>query len=401
MQDAVRELVDRGLQIPAPSTVYVAPEVACDCIADDVILHPGSRISGEETSIGPGSELGSEGPVVLDNCQLGAGVSLKGGFFSHAVFLDDVQIGPCAHVRSGTLMEEEASAAHGVGFKQTILLPFVTAGSLINLCDCIMAGGVDRSHHSEIGSSYVHFNFTPHGDKATASLIGDVPRGVMLDQEPIFLGGQGGLVGPVQVEYGTVLAAGSVHRHDITTPHHLVMSPPNRQLDQPYDMTVYPRMERRVIKTLLYIGNLLALKAWYLHVRKPFMSADRFGQACYDGALKALGLVIAERIQRLGQLAAKAELSLAGLLSADAAAVDIAAHEALAANWPAMETQLVELDHGIPGAGPPAPLAEALGSSDQGYIETIRTLSQDVRCSGTAWLQDLVNASAALWQSKV
>lgn len=401
MQDAVRELVDRGLMIPAPSTVYVAPEVICDRIADDVSLHPGSRISGEDTSIGPGSELGAEGPVVLDNCQLGAGVSLKGGFFSHAVFLDGVQMGSCAHVRAGTIMEEEASAGHGVGFKQTILLPFVTAGSLVNLCDCIMAGGTDRSHHSEIGSSYIHFNFTPQGDKATASLIGDVPRGVMLDQAPVFLGGQGGLVGPVQVEYGTVLAAGSVHRHDITTPHHLVMSPPNRQLDQPYDMTVCSRMEQRVTKNLVYIGNLLALKAWYLHMRKPFMSADRFGQACYDGALKALGLVIAERINRLGQLAAKVELSLAGLLAGDAAAADIAAHETLAASWPAMETQLLELDDGIPGAAPPASLAEALGTSDQGYIETIRTLSEDVRCSGTAWLQDLVNASAALWQSKV
>jgi UDP-N-acetylglucosamine/UDP-N-acetylgalactosamine diphosphorylase len=400
MQDAVRELVDRGLKIPAPSTVYVAPEVACDRIADDVSLHPGCRILGGDTSIGPGSELGAEGPVVLDNCQLGAGVSLKGGFFSHAVFLDGVQMGSCAQVRSGTLMEEEASAAHGVGFKQTILMPFVTAGSLINLCDCIMAGGVDRSHHSEIGSCYVHFNFTPQGDKATASLIGDVPRGVMLDQAPVFLGGQGGLVGPVQVEYGTVLAAGSVHRHDITTPNHLVMSPPNQQMDQPYDMTVYPRMEQRVIKNLVYIGNLLALKTWYLHVRKPFMSGDRFGQACYEGALEALGRVIAERIQRLGQLATKAERSLGGLRAGDAAADDIVAHETLLESWPAMEAQLAELEDGIPGAAPPAPLAEALGSSDQGYIETIRALGEDVRCSGTAWLQDLVNASAALWQGK-
>jgi UDP-N-acetylglucosamine/UDP-N-acetylgalactosamine diphosphorylase len=191
-----------------------------------------------------------------------------------------------------------------------------------------------------------------------------------------------------------------VHRHDITIPNHLVMSPPNQQMDQPYDMTVYPRMEQRVIKNLVYIGNLLALKTWYLHVRKPFMSGDRFGQACYEGALEALGRVIAERIQRLGQLATKAERSLGGLHAGDAAADDIVAHETLLETWPAMQAQLAELEDGIPGAAPPAPLAEALGSSDQGYIETIRALGEDVRCSGTAWLQDLVNASAALWQSK-
>ena len=51
--------------------------------------------------------------------------------------------------------------------------------------------------HTEVGSSYIHFNFTPDGDKTTASLFGDVPRGVMLNQPPIFLGGQGGTVGPV------------------------------------------------------------------------------------------------------------------------------------------------------------------------------------------------------------
>jgi UDP-N-acetylglucosamine/UDP-N-acetylgalactosamine diphosphorylase len=90
-------------------------------------------------------------------------------------------------------LEEEASGAHAVGLKQTIFLPFVTAGSLINFCDALIAGGTSRKDHSEIGSSYIHFNYTPHQDKATPSLIGDVPHGVMLDQPAIFLGGQGGL----------------------------------------------------------------------------------------------------------------------------------------------------------------------------------------------------------------
>ena len=94
-----------------------------------------------------------------------------------------------------------------MGLKQTILFPFVTLGSLINFCDCLMAGGTSRQNHSEVGSSYIHFNYSTNQDKATPSLIGDVPRGVMLNQPPIFLGGQGGLVGPVCLEYGTVIAA--------------------------------------------------------------------------------------------------------------------------------------------------------------------------------------------------
>lgn len=78
-----------------------------------------------------------------------------------------------------------------MGLKQTILFPFVTLGSLINFCDVFMAGGTSRRDHSEVGSSYIHFNYTPRGDKATPSLVGDVPRGVMLNKEPFFSGDRG------------------------------------------------------------------------------------------------------------------------------------------------------------------------------------------------------------------
>ncbi len=83
-----------------------------------------------------------------------------------------------AHVREGCLLEEEASGAHCVGLKQTILLPFVTLGSLVNFCDCLMAGGTSREDHSEVGSSYIHFNYTPDGDKTHAvALRRRAPRG--------------------------------------------------------------------------------------------------------------------------------------------------------------------------------------------------------------------------------
>ena len=43
--------------------------------------------------------------------------------------------------------------------------------------------------------------YTQPRQSHTASLIGDVPGGVMLNRRPIFLGGQGGLVGPVPAEF--------------------------------------------------------------------------------------------------------------------------------------------------------------------------------------------------------
>ena len=101
--------------------VHIGSEVDCTRIASDAEIHPGSRILGEETSIGPGSVIGQEAPAVIDNCQLGREVELKGGFYSGAVFLDGSSTGSGAHVRPGTLVEEMASCAHSVGLKQSIL----------------------------------------------------------------------------------------------------------------------------------------------------------------------------------------------------------------------------------------------------------------------------------------
>ena len=104
------------------------------------------------------------------------------------MLLTKARIGSNGHVRAGTLLEEEASTAHAVGLKQTILTSFATLGSLINCCDCLISGGRSRTNHTEVGSGFIHFNFTPwgeSGDKATPSLIGGVPQGVFLREQRI------------------------------------------------------------------------------------------------------------------------------------------------------------------------------------------------------------------------
>ena len=226
--EKIVQLMQKGVDIPNPLTLDIGPEVSIDRISGEgVTLYPGCRIYGAKTVISAGVKLGAEAPVTIDDCQLGPKVELKGGYFKKSVFLEKANMGSGAQVREGCILEEEANGAHCVGLKQTILFPFVTLGSLINFCDCLMAGGTSRKDHSEVGSSYIHFNFTPDGDKTTASLIGDVPRGVMLNQPPIFLGGQGGAVGPVRLGYGTVVAAGSVLRDDAPEDGRLIIVAPH------------------------------------------------------------------------------------------------------------------------------------------------------------------------------
>ncbi len=308
--DRVVQLIKKGVDIPNPLSVELGDEVNIGQISgNDVRIYPGCRIYGEQTVISAGSRIGYETPVTIDNCQLGEKVELKGGYFNESVFLEKSNMGSGAQVREGCILEEEANGAHCVGIKQTILFPFVTLGSLINFCDCLMAGGKSRKDHSEVGSSYIHFNFTPDGDKATASLIGDVPRGVMLNQPAIFLGGQGGIVGPLRMGYGNVIAANSVLRNDFIEDNKLIVGKthPGKVID--YRPKTYPNLRRVLENNIVYISNLMALEEWYIHVRKPFFDTQEFGRLMFDGVLDKLALARKERIKRLKVLAEKVKVS--------------------------------------------------------------------------------------------
>ncbi|NOU36971.1 MAG: UDP-N-acetylglucosamine pyrophosphorylase [Kiritimatiellaceae bacterium] len=327
-------------------------------ISRDAVVHPGCRISG--SSIGPGCEIGAEGPVTIENCQLARGVKLKGGFFSGAVFLDGANMGSGAHVREGTILEEEANGAHTVGLKQTVLLPFVTLGSLINFCDILMAGGTSRKDHSEVGSSYVHFNFTPNQDKATASLVGDVPRGALLNQKPVFLGGQGGLVGPARIAYGCVIAAGGICRKDVLDENQLHVPAVPAEKTVSFEAGVYKNIDRIVRNNLIYIGNIRSLKAWYENVRVLFIRDD-FDRACHAGAMANLDLILNERIQRLEKLTGKS------------------VHTAVEA----------PISAGL--------MKEIEKADKANYVAAVQNLNETARAEATAWLQSIVDESAARW----
>lgn len=308
--DKIVQLTHKGVDILNPYTIDVGKEVNVDHISGKgVKIYPGCRIYGEHTVISHGSQIGYEGPVTIDNCQLGSKVELKGGYFTKSVFLEKANMGLGAHVRDGCILEEEANGAHCVGIKQTILFPFVTLGSLINFCDCLMAGGKSRKDHSEVGSSYIHFNFTPDGDKATASLIGDVPRGVMLNQPAIFLGGQGGMVGPLRMGFGNVVAANSVLRSDFLEDNKLIVGKTYSGRTANFRARTYAGLHRVVGNNIIYIANLMALEEWYNHVRRPFLESQEFGQLIFSGLLDKLALAKKERIKRLQALAEKAIIS--------------------------------------------------------------------------------------------
>ncbi|WP_266217883.1 UDP-N-acetylglucosamine pyrophosphorylase [Paraliomyxa miuraensis] len=260
-------------------------------------------MSGSRTFLGPGAEVGVEGPATLQDAVLGARARVDAGYVEGAVLLDAARVGWGGHLRPGTLLEEEASTAHCVGLKHTILLSFVTLGSVINFCDVLMAGGSSRRDHSEVGSGFIHFNFTPwgeRGDKATPTLVGDVTRGVFLRERRIFLGGAGGLVGPGRVGYGSVTAAGQVVRRTVG-PERLVLEA-SPKLDRPFPAGKLDELQPRLRRNVEYIGQLVALRAWYRHVRLrrvPTGAAHAPRRTVLEAARDTLESCIAERVERL------------------------------------------------------------------------------------------------------
>jgi len=431
-------LIKNGVIISDPSLVFIDASVRAEKIAPGTVLHPFCRISGSKTSIGPGCILGAEAPVTLDDCQLGSEVKLGGGYFCGATFLDKSGMGSGAHVRPGTLLEEFASGAHTVGLKQTILFPYVALGSLINFCDCLMAGGTGRKNHGEVGSSYIHFNFTPHQDKATASLIGDAPRGVLLDQPPVFLGGQGGLVGPSRIAFGAIIPAGMIIRKDILSPgggpaapradistvslpvfgqgsvaterdgHPITHTGPGGGEEQKnaagggFIAGAYRSIDRIVKNNLIYIGNICALKMWYRHARKIFMAADPFQAACQAGALERLDVILKERIVRLGELAEKMPRSVELNVKAGNAGLEyLQQQKCFAGQWAKMREKTDRLGK-FEGdtAKRDACLAElsSIGGRKP-YLEAMVSLSPNNKANASEWLQSIVDRAAEIWKT--
>jgi UDP-N-acetylglucosamine/UDP-N-acetylgalactosamine diphosphorylase len=393
----ISQLINKGVRIACPDGVEIGDEVEVDNISgEDVVVHAGSKIFGDATLILRGARIGLEAPATIMNCQIGPEVELKGGFFQDAVFLAKAKAGLGSHVREATILEEQASIAHTVGTKHTILFPFVTLGSLINFCDCLMAGGTSRQHHSEVGSAYIHFNFTPNQDKATASLIGDVPAGVMLKQRPIFLGGQGGLVGPCRLAYGTTVAAGTIVRKDELRPGRLLFGGQERSGNLPYTPGRYRTEKRVAVNNIVYIANLIALNHWYCQVRALFVSED-FPEALLAGLKEKLNRAISERVNRLGALGNKIQKNTAAQKNRKGSQPSRALQQIqeLYQNWPQLEDLLKpkKADMGASSLRDRfvEEVQQAIERTGLDYISVIQNLDPSAAAIGTRWLQGIVD----------
>lgn len=398
-QEKLIKLLGKGVKIFNPDSIHIGDDVDTDRISGEgVVLYSGCKILGKDTLIMAGTKLGYEAPVTIENCQIGPDVELKGGFFCNSVFLEKSGMGSCAHVRDACILEEEANGAHSVGLKHTILFPFVTLGSLINFCDCLMAGGTNRKNHSEVGSSYIHFNYTPNQDKATPSLIGDVYRGVMLDKPPIFLGGQGGLVGPAKLGFGMVIAAGSIVRGDFLEENKLIAGSILKEKYSDFHPGLYLSIQRQVLNNINYIANLIALSIWYKEVRSRFFQESPMHKELYKGALEKLNIAIQERIKRFKVFVQKLPESvkiLQEIMKENASYQLISQKKELFDKWSEIEDIFNFLRENNIKSDEKLLFSEKIDAAREikgnDYIRVIQGLDRNLRGIGSKWLKSIVD----------
>lgn len=362
VEERLTRLIDAGVRIIDPRQTWVSNDVDLARIRPGAVLHPGTRLAGSRCFLSAGAEVGREGPAVLVDAVLDGGARVESGYVNGAVLLRDAVLGSNAHVRQGTLLEEQASTAHAVGLKHTILLSFATLGSLINFCDCLLAGGTSRQDHSEVGSGFIHFNFTPwgtRGDKATPSLIGDVVSGVLLRERRIFLGGSAGMVGPLRVGYGSVVGAGGILRKDVPAGRLVVTDTKTVDLPLPIKTpraTVLDKARRNVE----YIAHLTALREWYRAVRLARVPAEQTDRrVVLDAAVATIQSGIEERGERLAAFLKDHEIAR-----------------------PSVTVAL-----------PPCPLQPTSGNVD--HVAWVQALSATDASRLQSWLQSIVDAVTA------
>ena len=417
--EELKALARRDVSVPSPQQVYIGREVPLRHIGKGSILYPFCRITGSRTSIHPNARIGPRGSVVLENSivgresvigsqgpvclidsqtgpltVLGSGTAEQSVFLGKETKINDFTTGVGFRARKGTLYEEDASSAQHTDTKMSVLFPWVTLGSNVNLCDLMMTGGVgpEIGKFTEVGSGTVHFNFTIRGDKATASLFGNVPAGVFLREKRLFIGGNNSLIGPIQAEFGALTAAGARIAGNLKNG--LNMGQALTAGHREYDPRIFTRSKEIVEQQVHYVAQLVALCHWYEAVRFPLAQSDPERLTLFQAARQILVLNIHERISQIGSFIEALDTSIRLLEQQPLLPREtIKEQKILLEHWPRLKQHLQGFENHFREM--PSPLAAALqeSASRHGphYTRIIRNLPRNCRDLGKSWLESIVH----------
>lgn len=187
-----RLMLDYGVTFIDPYNAYVSAEAQ---IGRDTVIYPNVSIEGASI-VGDGCIVRSG--TRITNSKIGHGVEIR----DHCVIVDSevgngCQIGPFAHLRPQSRMEDEARVGNFVEMKKTVLGRKSKANHLTYLGDAIIG------EKTNIGAGTITCNYD--GVNKHSTVIGNEVR----------IGSDTMLVAPVKIGDGAITGAGSVVTKDV------------------------------------------------------------------------------------------------------------------------------------------------------------------------------------------
>jgi UDP-N-acetylglucosamine/UDP-N-acetylgalactosamine diphosphorylase len=201
----------------------------------------------------------------------------------------------------------------------------------------------------------------------------------------------------VRIEYGTVIAAGVVWRVDSLEGERLLLDPGPVVRDTRFYPGLYWHVKKRVFNNVCYIGNLMALRQWYLMVRARFLGGDFMGKMLLEGLVEAIGTAIEERIERFKRLSEKMPESAEtyrAALKRRAGKKLLSQKRELHERWDDVEASFRK---GLENEGEPKirdPFLEEIErqiKNGTSYLSVVQGLDEEFSARGTAWLQGIVD----------
>jgi bifunctional UDP-N-acetylglucosamine pyrophosphorylase/glucosamine-1-phosphate N-acetyltransferase len=191
-QEKNEELMAAGVTIEDPATTYIDPDVA---VGPDTVIHPGVMLEGQ-TRIGSACEIHS-GARIVDST-LGDRVTVRNFcVITGARLASATSVGPFAHLRPDTELQERSRVGNFVELKKTVLGAGSKANHLTYLGDATVGARVN------VGAGTITCNYD--GERKHPTVI----------EDDVFIGSDTQLIAPVRVGRGAYVAAGSSITEDV------------------------------------------------------------------------------------------------------------------------------------------------------------------------------------------
>ncbi|NLG10676.1 MAG: bifunctional UDP-N-acetylglucosamine diphosphorylase/glucosamine-1-phosphate N-acetyltransferase GlmU [Coriobacteriaceae bacterium] len=192
MQQRINEtFMMEGVTMLDPTLVLIGPDVKLE---NDIEILPMTILYGQ-TRIGKACKLGPN--TRITSCKIGSGCTIDESVLIDSMLEDDVNVGPRAYLRPGTVMKQGSKAGTHVEIKKSTIGAHSKVPHLSYIGDATLGEGVN------IGAGTITCNYD--GMKKYPTLIGD----------KVFVGSDVMLVAPVKVGSGALIGAGSVISKDV------------------------------------------------------------------------------------------------------------------------------------------------------------------------------------------